>query len=221
MKLQVKKNFLRTAICCLLTLAGAFVTHSATAAAAVPQPYATASYAYYVKITWSATSNATYGYNIYRSTSTSWANRVYIGRTTSKYTTTFYDYSGIAGKKYYYWVCPRPTTSSFYYNTSKYDWGRRTGAPVPQPYASISYANYVKLTWSTNADATYGYYIFRSTSTSWANRVRIGTVSSKYTTTFYDYTATAGVTYYYWVCPRPTTSGYLYNTSKYDWGRCY
>ena len=194
-------------------------------APAVPKPVASTSYTDYVKVTWKKSSGAKYGYYIYRSTSSGssgWSSRKLIG-TASSASTTFYDYSGLPATKYYYWVCPRHlkngTTYAFTYNTSKSDWGKRTGV-VPKPSCTVGNPYYIKVTWPVSADATYGYYIFRSTSPNWAYRVHLGSVSSKSTTSFFDKSAISGVKYYYWICPRLTSSGiYLNNTTKYNWGR--
>lgn len=86
---------------------------------------------------------------------------------------------------------------------------------VYKPTASVSYTSYIKITYPKSSGATR-YYIFRGTSSNWNYATHVKTTTA---TTVYDYTATPGVKYYYWVCPGNTSGRYSYNKNKYDWGK--
>ena len=174
-------------------------------------------YAGYVRITWSKSSGAPSGYRIMRGTSSTFSKATLLTKVSSS-TTSYNDTSAVAGKTYYYWVCP-VKGSYYYYVESKYASGyRKSSAPtVPTPSASKgTYADYVKISWSKVSGATGGYYVKRGTSSTYSLATTLKKCSAT-TTALLDYTATAGKTYYYWVCPIKGSS-YYYNTSRYASG---
>jgi hypothetical protein len=225
MKIKTRYRLLRAAFCCLVAFGGVFAAHAVTVPAV---PYPSASYdAYpgYIKVTWSRVTGATYGYYIYRSTSSSWSTRTYLTAVSSS-TTSILDHSVVDGVTYYYWVCPKyyKSGSSYWYayNQYRYDYGRSKVIVPPSPTVSTTYENYIKITWTPNSSsAPYGYYIRRSTSSSFSSSTWIATVSNS-STSYYDYSASRGTTYYYWICPRYYYNGstyyYAYNSSAYDYG---
>jgi len=86
---------------------------------------------------------------------------------------------------------------------------------VPKPSASISYPNYIYVTWA-NVTGASKYYIFRGTTSTFSRASRIATVSTRAAR---DWTPTLGVKYFYWIAPLSCCSPtYWYNKSKYDWG---
>ena len=175
----------------------------------VPTPKASKKQNAYVKLSWKKVSGAE-GYYIFRGTSTSWKDASYLTKITSRFTNLYYDYSATPGTKYRYWVCPY-ASGYYHYNTSKYATGVRKILSVPTPKASKKQTAYVKLSWKKVSGAE-GYYIFRGTSTSWSQAVKIREIVGGTTRIFYDYSTTAGVKYRYWVCPY--ANGYYYNNTK-------
>lgn len=116
----------------------------------VPTPTASyGTYTSYIKVTWSSVSGATKGYYIKRSTSSNYSSATTIA-TASKSSCTYYDSSAVAGRVYYYWVCPHDGETS-YYNTSKYAQGLR--ATSKQSYSitgstSVNIGSLITLTFS-------------------------------------------------------------------------
>ena len=187
---------------------------SASAALIPPTPTASTSYSSYIYVSWSSVSGASTGYAIYRSTSPtfSWGNR--LATTTSTY---YYDYNATPGVKYYYWIGPRDSSYTIYINTARYDWGMRPSGPIPPtPTCSTSYSSYIYVSWSSVSGASTGYAIYRSTSPTFSWNNRIATTSSAY---YYDYNATPGKTYYYWIGPRDSSYTVYVNTTRYGWGK--
>ena len=187
---------------------------SPTKKLSVPTPKASKKQNSYVKLKWKQVSGAE-GYYVFRGTSTSWNDASYLTKITSRLTTVHYDYTATPGTKYHYWVCPY-ASGYYHYNTSKYATGMRKMLAVPTPKASKKQTAYVKVSWKKVSGAE-GYYVFRGTSTSWSQAVKIRELAGGNTRVFYDYSATAGVKYIYWVCPY--AGGYYYNnTGKYATG---
>ena len=193
----------------------------------VPTPSASkGTYAGYVKVSWSKVSGATGGYYVMRGTSSTYSKATLLKQVGAS-TTSLNDSSAAAGKTYYYWVCPIKG-SKYYYNTSKYASGYRKSTSnsssstsstptVPTPSASKgTYADYVKISWSKVSGATGGYYVMRGTSSTYSKASLLKQCAST-TTALLDYSAAAGKTYYYWVCPIKG-SKYYYNASKYASG---
>lgn len=204
------KQFLRSF---LVAASVALMTASTSHAGAyVPTPAASdGSYSSYIRVTWSASSSARYGYYVYRSTTPYFSQAYKLGRTTNRY---WYDYQGSTARKYYYWVCPIYKKSGswyyYWYNTSHYNAGfKRFTIPTPTVSKGKSTAS-LYLSWSSSPHAKYGYTIYRGTSASFAYASKIGTTYNRY---YYDSTAYPGRTYYYWVA----VNGYnvtVYESSK-------
>lgn len=91
-----------------------------------------------------------------------------------------------------------------------------TALTVPTPSVSYgTYTSYIRVTWPRVSGAN-GYYIKRSTSSSYSSATTLKKVGSS-VVALNDSSATAGRIYYYWVCPI-SGSKYWYNTGKYDYG---
>lgn len=194
---------------------------SSSATPSVNTPSASkGTYAGYVRITWSKSSGSPSGYRIMRGTSSSFSKATLLTKVSSS-TTSYNDTSAAAGKTYYYWVCPIKG-SYYYYVESKYASGYRKSSSsstptVPTPSASKgTYADYVKISWSKVSGATGGYNVKRGTSSDYTKATLLKKCASS-TTALLDYTAAAGKTYYYWVCPIKGNTAY-YNKSKYATG---
>lgn len=92
-----------------------------------------------------------------------------------------------------------------------------TKLTVPTPTASKgSYSSYVKVTWPKVSGAS-GYFVYRGSSSNWSAASKLTKITSASTLALNDSSATAGKTYYYWVCPYKGNT-YYYNTGKYDSG---
>ena len=198
------------------------------ATASLPQPSASTSYSSYVKVTWPTfTSCSPFGgrYVVYRSTSStfSWSTAKGIAVTTS---TTYYDYSAVAGTKYWYWIGVVDNAGATWVNYDKKDWGKRADncfatASLPQPSASTSYSDYVKVTWSAFTGCSpFGgkYVVYRSTSSTFSWSTAKG-IAVTYSTTYYDYSAVAGTKYWYWIGVVDNAGATWVNYDKKDWGK--
>ena len=200
----------------------------------LPTPSCSISYCDYVSISWSAVtgecSSRVRNYVVYRSTSStfSWSGVTKLGTTTG---TTYYDRTATPGTTYYYWIgVTDSSTGSIWVNYNKKDWGKRsTGccdfstANLPTPSCSISYCDYVSISWSaltgSCASRVRNYVVYRSTSStfSWSGATKLGTTTG---TTYYDRTATPGTTYYYWIGVTDSSTGSIWvNYNKKDWGK--
>ena len=114
------------------------------------------------------------------------------------------------GTTYYYWV--KAATSSSGANasnlSSSYDSGYRANNPTPQPPSGVSatktYTDRIAVSWYASSGASY-YQVYRGTSSSSSYATAL---SSWITSTSYDdYSANAGTTYYYWVKAATSSSG--------------
>jgi len=161
-----------------------------------------------VRVTWNSVSSAT-SYKVYRATS-SGGTKTYLGSTSS---TTYDDYSASVGTTYYYWVKAKNAYGESGY--SSYDTGYRKGVAPPSPTnvqaSDGTYTDKVRVTWNSVSSAT-SYKVYRATS-SGGTKTYLGSTSS---TTYDDYSASVGTTYYYWVKAKNAygESGY----SSYDTG---
>ena len=164
-----------------------------------------------VKVTWTASPEAT-SYTIYRATSNSRrATKVTVGTTSD---TTYDDTTASIMKTYYYYI-----TATNSYGTSgysAYDTGYRSdgrpSVPTNVQASDGTYTDRVRITWEASTWAT-SYTVYRATSTSRrATKVAMGTTAD---TTHDDTTASVGVIYYYYVTATNSygTSGFsAYNT---------
>jgi cellulose 1,4-beta-cellobiosidase len=162
-----------------------------------------------VEVTWTASAGAT-SYTVYRATSRR-GTKTTLGTTSN---TTYSDTTASTMVTYYYFV--KATNSYGTSGYSTYDTGYRSDGRPPSPTNVIASdgtdSGKVQVTWTASLWAT-SYTVYRATSTSRrATKVAIGTISG---TTYDDTTASAGVTYYYYVTASNSygTSGYsAYNT---------
>ena len=189
-----------------------------------PQPpsgvSATNTYTDRITVTWNASSGASY-YQVYRGTSSSsyYASAL----STWQNSTSYNDYSATAGTTYYYWV--KAATSSSGANasnlSSSYDSGYRANNPTPQPPSGVSatntYTDRITVTWNASSGASY-YQVYRGTSSSSYYASALSTWQNS--TSYNDYSATAGTTYYYWVKAATSSSGANASnlSSSYDSG---
>ena len=165
-----------------------------------------------VEVSWTASLGAT-SYTIYRATSgNNRARKTVLGSTSE---TFFNDTTAVPKTTYYYCVkASNPYSTS---DLSSYDAGYRSDGcpPVPTDVSATdgTHTDKVQVTWTGSPWAT-SYTVYRATSTSRrATKVPVGTISA---TTYDDTTASAGVTYYYYVTATNSygESGY----SAYDTG---
>lgn len=143
-----------------------------------------------IKVTWSSVSGAS-GYYVYRSSS---ANGYYekIG---DRYQTSYYDNSPLEGSNYYKIKAYNASMTSEYSEYALCTYSKEEEITKPNAPTGVSaeaYSSYIKITWNyvNGADS---YKVYRSTS---AN----GTYSSLQTTSstsYTDYDASEGTTYYY------------------------
>ena len=109
---------------------------------------------------------------------------------------SFDDTSGLAGTTYYYWVkaCNIYGCSDY----SSYNTGYRAGSPPGIPTNVIAtngtYTDRVRITWNAVSGAT-SYEVYRADSAGGTKT----NLSSPTATTYDDFWATTGTTYYYWV----------------------
>ena len=88
---------------------------------------------------------------------------------------------------------------------------------LPTPSCSTSYVSYVYISWSALtgdcSSRVRNYVVYRSTSStfSWSGVTKLGTTTNKY---YYDYSATAGTTYYYWIGVTDSSTGSIWVNYK-------
>jgi peptide/nickel transport system substrate-binding protein len=142
------------------------------------------------QVTWTASSGAT-SYNVYRATTAGGAGLTLLGSPTD---VTFDDTTGTPGITYYYMVkaCNGAICSG--YSAVNSGW-RNFIAPTDLLASDGTYTNRVTLTWTAASGAT-SYQVYRGSTATVADASLLG---SPIVTTFNDTTATAGLTYYYWV----------------------
>ena len=186
-------------------------------ALSAPKPTASYNtYSSYIKLTWAAVPYAK-KYKIMRSTSSSYYYATQLAVTTSR---TYYDTSATPGTTYYYWILPAGKNGKFWYNSSKYDYGKRKSSVLTPPdFTVYRYSYYVYISWNSVPGAAK-YYIFKySTSTppsSFWNSSNAGATTSN--TYIYDYNLDYGDVWYYWVCPVNSSGKWWYNSSRYAYG---
>lgn len=82
---------------------------------------------------------------------------------------------------------------------------------VSQPTATKgNYASFIYVTWSANAYANRGYYVYRTSTGKFVNPVRLGSTTGR---SWIDRTALSGRKYWYWIAPR-NSNGYYYPPYK-------
>ncbi|MCG3126217.1 MAG: hypothetical protein CHACPFDD_01047 [Phycisphaerae bacterium] len=149
-------------------------------------------YCSYVRVSWNAVSGAT-GYTIWRNTVNDVATATQIGTdTASPYDNT----TAVVGTAYFYWVKATKSCGSSGFSSS--DSGYR--ATVPSAPTAVSASDgtdctAVVVSWGAASGAT-SYTIYRNTVNNSAGATKVGTSPAS---PFYNTTATAGTTYYFWV----------------------
>jgi serine protease len=167
-----------------------------------------------VQVSWTASADAT-TYQVFRHTSntSSAASELTGNHPASPYNDT----SAVAGTTYYYWVkaCNSSGCSGFSASDSGY---RATEVTKPSPPADISasdgtYTDKVQVSWTASAGATT-YQVFRYTSNNSSSATQLAESTSS---PYYDTSAVAGTTYYYWVkaCNSAGCSGFSASDSGY------
>ena len=141
-----------------------------------------------VRVTWNSVSGAT-SYKVYRATSSVGA-KTFLGSTSG---TTKNDTSATPERIYYYWV--KASSANGDSGFSSFNTGyREMAVPTGVSATDGTFADKVRVTWNSVSGATF-YTVYRAISSGGA-KTTLGVASSP---TFDDTTATAGVTFYYWV----------------------
>jgi subtilisin family serine protease/fibronectin type 3 domain-containing protein len=165
-----------------------------------------------VTVSWTASAGAT-GYQIWRSTTNSSATATQIATDSAS---PYDDTTAAQGTTYYYWV--KATDACGASGFSNGDAGSRASGSTPSAPGRVratdgTYCDRVRVTWNGVSGAT-AYDVYRNTTNNSATAVLIG---SSATTTYDDFSVTAGVTYHYWVKARNAcaTSGFSNRNTGY------
>jgi fibronectin type 3 domain-containing protein len=152
-------------------------------------------YPYYVQVSWTASSGATY-YQVYRNTSDTTGGSIQLA--TSLSTSPYDDSTALEGTIYYYWVkaCSAWDCSPFSSSDSGYP--ALTIPPVPTDVAASdgTYTDKVRVIWVASSGAT-SYEVYRSTVNSTIGATLIAEPAEELM--YDDTSAIVGSTYYYWV----------------------
>jgi len=170
------------------------------------------SYSDRVRVTWSGTSGNYF--RVYRNTANNSATSTALGSWQTS--TTYDDFSAVAGTTYYYWV--RAASNNSGSNASTYS-NANTGyrattitvtTPTSVNASDGAYTDRVRVTFS----GTSGNYfrVYRNTSNNSATSAALG--SWQTSTTYDDFSAVTGTTYYYWVRAASNSTGS--NASTYS-----
>lgn len=150
-----------------------------------------------VTITWSSSALAA-GYYVYRNSTNSSNGATSIGATNGAL--SFSDTGGIAGSVYYYFV--RAYNEFGFSGFSSGDAGHRLAIPPVSPggvdASKGDFPGNVRITWDATAD-TVDYQVFRNTENSTTGLELLASQPGRF---FYDNTARAGRTYYYFIRSR-------------------
>jgi fibronectin type 3 domain-containing protein len=146
-----------------------------------------------VHITWDAVLGAT-AYEIWRSTGSSSASAVKIADDTSS---PYDDTSAVTGTTYYYWIKAKNTCDTSLFSNP--DSGYRPAQTTPPAPTGVSatdgICDKIQLRWDPVPNAV-GYEIWQGTS---SNSVFAAKIADVTVTSYNHYSATPGMTYYYWV----------------------
>ena len=148
-----------------------------------------------IRITWNASSGATY-YKVYRATSNSSSAASLLA---SSVTSPYYDdTTAEVGTTYYYWVKAGNSAGESRFSASDSGWRAYTVPDAPTGVSASDGTSTagVIVTWDAVASAN-SYSVWRGTSSSSAaaSQIASGLTSTSYT----DSSAVVGTTYYYWV----------------------
>lgn len=167
-----------------------------------------------VRVTWSASSGATY-YKVYRATSDSSADATCLN---ASVTTPYYDdTTAEVGVTYHYWVKAGNSTGESDFSSSDDGWRAYEipAAPTGVSASDGTSTEGVIVTWNA-VGSVNSYSVWRSASSSSEEATQIA--SGLTVTTYTDTSAVAGTTYYYWVKatnPGGGTSGFSASDSGY------
>ena len=155
-----------------------------------------------VEIEWGSVSGASH-YQVWRSTSVVGSKTITSGWQTGR--TFNHTTSATPGVRYYYWVKAAINSSGDRESTySSYNIGWRKLSPPSTVSASDGmFTDKVQITWNTASGASH-YRVYRATSAGVTPTAKSGWQSG---TSYNDTSATAGVTYYYWVTSATSGSG--------------
>ncbi len=161
-----------------------------------------------INITWTAPPNGPWLYTVYRSTENNSATAIKISGNDWLQNNYYNDYDAPRGINVYYWIKAsgnnlglRPSG----FSQSNDGWRQLT--PPSNVLASDGiYNNKIAITWTPPENATH-YRVYRNTVNSSASAINISGTFWITSTFYYDQTAVAGTTYYYWVKAARSTSG--------------
>ena len=154
------------------------------------------------------------GYQVWRHTVNNSSLATFLTATAVN-VTNITDATATPGQKYYYWVKGTNCAGASAFGTG--DSGFRKLATVPGVSATDNaYSDKVEVSWSDLTGET-AYVIYRNGSDSFGGASPIGATGGD-VTEYDDYSASAGVTYYYWVRGSNSTSGALSDSGASDAG---
>ncbi|OGN74482.1 MAG: hypothetical protein A2X25_06245 [Chloroflexi bacterium GWB2_49_20] len=159
-----------------------------------------------VQVSWNPISGAT-TYNVYRATSAS-GTKSLLG---SPAGTAFADTTATPGPTYYYFVKACMGANCSGYSTTDTGW-RNLSAPANLQASDGTFTDKVRVSWTASSGAT-SYNVYRATSAT-TTKSLVGSLAG---VTFYDTTATPGVTYTYWVKVCNGASCSVYSISNTGW----
>ncbi|GAK57195.1 fibronectin type III domain protein [Candidatus Vecturithrix granuli] len=183
-----------------------------------PPSYVSASdgsYTWGVYIYWPSVTGASY-YQVYRNTTNSTTGATALGSWQTN--TSYSDSSATPGVTYYYWVKAATSSggaSASNFSSSDAGW-RALSVPTSISATDGTYPKYVFISWTSVTGASY-YQVYRNMTNSTTGATALGSWQTN--TYYYDYSATPGVTYYYWVKAAVDSAGNRPSSySSYDTG---
>ncbi|HMO03676.1 MAG TPA: choice-of-anchor D domain-containing protein [Kiritimatiellia bacterium] len=166
-----------------------------------------------VTVAWNDGANEE-GYQVWRHTVNLSAGASLIGTTVAN-ATNYLDAAAVPGTVYYYWIKGTNCAGASAFGAG--DAGYRRLATVTGVSASDdTYSTKVMLVWN-DIDHETGYGIWRGTTASYGAASYLASVTAN-TTSYDDNSATAGVTYYYWVRATNSSSSSLSEEGTPDSG---
>jgi fibronectin type 3 domain-containing protein len=153
----------------------------------------------FVPVTWNAVSGAT-SYEVWRHTS---ANSAAATKLTQVTGASYDDASAVAGVTYYYWVKAVNAAGASAFSSPDSGYRAVSAPPAPAPptpptgvaAGDGASTDFVPVTWNAVSGST-SYEVWRHTSANSAAATKLNQVTG---ISYDDASATAGVTYYYWV----------------------
>lgn len=148
-----------------------------------------------VALNWSVNNINVKHFEIYRDTDSDPNGRARIAIVTER---SYYDTAAIVGTTYYYWV-KVIDINNIAFNSPTASATSKPATTSTTPNITLSAAadiNRVALNWSVSNINVKHYELYRDTDSDPSGRTRIAILNER---SFYDSTAAAGTTYYYWV----------------------